>query len=189
MKRSTKALGIAVLAAAALGIAIPANASATPAKATWSGSTSSAATTSGWTTQIIRGGTKILTSKDRYGTFIVKISRSRPSAPLTPNSARGCVGNLPWNNVQTCFEIDGNGSYVSQMFVTGYVRNSTVVLAEALWSQAFGTFRWSPTYVVQPGEYNEAYWAPNANVPTGQYCGSSWEPNGDQVGNACETVK
>ncbi len=46
-----------------------------------------------------------------------------------PNSAAGCVGNLPTNHVQTCFGIIGSGKYVQEMWVSAYVRHSPITLA------------------------------------------------------------
>src|SRR6266571_4331633 len=59
-----------------------------------------------------RYGDKIYTVSTAIGPVTVIIGR-RTSPALGPQSASGCVGTLPWNNIRTCFGIVGSGRYVS----------------------------------------------------------------------------
>jgi hypothetical protein len=181
MRRAAKLLSVAMMTGTGLAMILPSAASAqTTAKTVQS-------TPTHWTsTTTLRNGTKIDALRTKEGTLTLTISRNKSA--VTPDSASGCVGNLPWNNVRTCMSITGSGLYVEDMTATGYVRNTGVTLAVSLWTSAWGNFRWSPTAYVPPGYYEGTRWAPYADVPAYQYCGESWETGGKLVGKACETV-
>ncbi len=104
-----------------------------------------------------------------------------------PNSANGCVGNLPWNNVQTCFTIIGSGKYVEIMQVSAYVRHSPVKLALQIRGPGFGDY--SRFVEVGRGHTVALRAQLNRDMPTGKYCGESIVISGGGSGTACETVR
>ena len=105
-----------------------------------------------------------------------------------PDSANGCVGNLPWNNVQTCFTIIGSGKYVQYMQVSAYVKNSSVKLALQM-KGPNGFADYSGFVEVNPGTKVALRDPLNRNMPVGQYCGSSIVISGGGSGTACESVR
>jgi hypothetical protein len=119
----------------------------------------------------------------------VTVIMSRHSSPsLIPNTASGCVGNLPWNNVQTCFTIVGSGTYVQDMWVSAYVRNSPVTAALIITGPAGFAVSTSGFTLLTPGDTLVLYVQPNRNMPTGKYCGRSELISGTGAGTACESV-
>jgi hypothetical protein len=109
-----------------------------------------------------------------------------PGIRNTPFSAFGCVGNLPWNNVQTCVQLNGSGLHLNWMEGTGYVRNHTIVANEWLHGPSIN-YR-TPSYILDPGWEIVAWWSPNRNVRAGIYCATTESPAGGSYGTACETV-
>ncbi|HUY49241.1 MAG TPA: hypothetical protein VMV92_26560 [Streptosporangiaceae bacterium] len=117
-KALTAALTTAALTTAAalatLAMTLPANAATTPPQSAPHKNASGHA--------VMRGG-KILStvkSTDSHGdtTYTttttagtIKVEIARPGPGMIPQSASGCVGNNLWNNVQTCFAINGSGYY------------------------------------------------------------------------------
>jgi hypothetical protein len=116
----------------------------------------------------------------------VSVIDGRTSLHLTPFSASGCVGNLPWNNVQTCFGIVGSGRYVDYMWASGYVRNSDVTMALQITGPP-GLVGNTPFVYVRTGETLYLQVNLNRNMSTGQYCGQSIVL-GPGSGKACESV-
>jgi hypothetical protein len=106
---------------------------------------------------------------------------------VMPNSAHGCVGNLPWNNIQTCFTIIGSGTYVEEMMVSAYVRHSTVKLALQIRGPGFGDY--SKFVDVRSGHTVALLATLKRHMPKGKYCGESIVISGTGAGTACETVK
>jgi hypothetical protein len=132
-----------------------------------------------------RYGDKIYTVSTATGPVTVIIGR-RTSPALRPYSASGCVGNLPWNNVQTCFGIVGSGRYVDGMWVTAYVRNSTIEASLAITGPYYGVS--TGLYTVPPGYGIGLSVDPDRNMLTGKYCGSTDVDVGTGSGTACESV-
>lgn len=120
-------------------------------------------------------------------------SASGPEISSIPDSAIGCVGNLPQDNIQTCMDIQGSGLYVDYMAATSIVYNYAVVEHVELTGKSVpnGHIN-SDDYVVQPGEYIQVEWAPHHNESAGGYCADSWELSGMGgyylAGRACESV-
>lgn len=117
-----------------------------------------------------------------------------PAGPASPDSAFGCVGNDPWDNIQTCLNIIGNGSYVEKMYASSIVYLYAVVEHLELSGPSIphGYIN-TEDYLVQPGEYIDIPWDPYRDIDPGKYCATSWELNGNgsftNEGRACETVK
>jgi hypothetical protein len=109
---------------------------------------------------------------------------------ITPLSDSGCVGNLPWNNVQTCISINGGGLHVNYMAADSNVYNYAIVEYVQLIGPSINTE--TATYVIDAGDYLDLVWSPNANVKAGSYCAISWELNGSggytNDGEACQPV-
>ncbi|HET8844567.1 MAG TPA: hypothetical protein VFN35_24065 [Ktedonobacteraceae bacterium] len=107
---------------------------------------------------------------------------------VIPFSASGCVGNLPTNNVQTCFTIIGNGTFVQGMAVSIFVRHSAVTAAlQITGPQGFADF--TAFVLVGPGHGVTFPVTLQRNMPVGQYCGASILIQGTGAGKACETVR
>ncbi len=109
----------------------------------------------------------------------------RTSPHLIPYSASGCVGNLPWNNVQTCFGIVGSGRYVEEMWVSAYVRHSAVTLALQITGPSVADY--SAFVLVGAGHGVIMPVTLKRDVNVGQYCGQSIVL-GPGSGKACENV-
>ena len=134
---------------------------------------------------------------DRYGDKIYTVSTAtgsatliigRPTSPaLIPYSASGCVGNLPWNNVQTCFTIIGGGRYVNEMYVSAYIRNSVTTLALQM-KGPNGFADYSAFVTLNRGVTAYLVAQLNRDMPTGKYCGQSIVISGGGSGTACESV-
>ncbi len=107
---------------------------------------------------------------------------------MIPNSASGCVGNLPTNHVQTCFGIIGSGKYVQEMWVSAYVRHSPATLALQM-KGPNGFADYSAFVLVNAGKTVILEAQLNRNMPVGQYCGQSIVISGGGSGTACENVK
>jgi hypothetical protein len=107
--------------------------------------------------------------------------------PTMPESASGCVGNLPWNNIQTCFTIIGSGTYVEEMMVSAYVKNSPVKLALQIRGPGFGDY--SRFVDVGRGHTVALLAELKRHMPAGKYCGETIVISGSGAGTACETVK
>lgn len=138
-------------------------------------------------TQVRSSGEVVYRSTQHYasGTLITTVRKGA----ATPASSSGCVGQAPWNNVQTCIYITGSGLHVDSMIGTSYVRNDAVVLVNRLHSNKLGTIKSSGAFVtVRPGEQIESKWLPNSNVPADTYCSTSYEPDESSDGTACKTV-
>jgi len=114
---------------------------------------------------------------------------STSRSTIHPLSDGGCVGNLPWNNVQTCISINGGGLHVNYMAADSNVYNYAIVEYVQLVGPSINAE--TLTYVIDAGDYLDLTWAPNANVEAGKYCAISWEYNGSgytNVGEACAPV-
>jgi hypothetical protein len=133
---------------------------------------------------------------DRYGDKIYTVSTAigpetiiiggRTSPALIPESASGCVGTLPWNNIRTCFGIVGSGRYVKYMWVNAYVRNSAVTALVQITGPR-GLLGHTPFVHLRPGETLSAVLRLYRNMPTGKYCGGT-VALGPGSGTACESV-
>lgn len=134
---------------------------------------------------------------DRYGDKIymlptatgsVTLIIGKPTSPaLIPYSASGCVGNLPWNNVQTCFTIIGGGRYVDEMYVSAYIRNSVTTFALQM-KGPNGFADYSAFVTLNPGVTAYLVAQLHRDMPTGRYCGQSIVISGGGSGTACESV-
>jgi hypothetical protein len=112
----------------------------------------------------------------------------RDKISTIPNSAAGCVGNLPTNHVQTCFGIIGSGKYVQVMWVSAYVRHSPVTLALQM-KGPNGFADYSAFVFVNAGTKVILEAQLNRNMAVGQYCGQSIVISGGGSGTACESVR
>ena len=132
-----------------------------------------------------RSGDKIYTVSTAIGPVTVIIGK-RTSPALGPQSAFGCVGTLPWNNVQTCLGINGSGRYVQNMWVQATVKNSTIVADFSITGPFFGVH--AGPYTVPPGYTFVLNDNLNRNMLTGKYCGHTDVLRGTGSGTACESV-
>jgi hypothetical protein len=110
---------------------------------------------------------------------------------VSPETASGCVGTNPWNNVQDCIYISGSGPYVAWMEGSAFIRNYEIVGHIQLYGPS-GLGLNSSDVLMQPGNRYYILWEPNGDVVPGQYCSQTWSPNGSSGyyswGAACETV-
>lgn len=111
---------------------------------------------------------------------------------VPPPSSSGCVGNLPWNNVKTCIEINGTGLFVNWMQATGCV-NNTAFYGHLQLTGPSGFSRNGTSQITSPGNcFPPVLWAPEGNVTSGQYCATTWQRlsgGGYQNdGTACKSV-
>lgn len=90
-------------------------------------------------TQVRSSGEVVYRSTQHYasGTLITTVRKGA----ATPASSSGCVGQAPWNNVQTCIYITGSGLHVDSMIGTSYVRNDAVVLVTGCTVTSWGLSR------------------------------------------------
>jgi hypothetical protein len=119
------------------------------------------------------------------GSVTVIIGR-RSSSLLIPDTASGCVGTLPWNNIRTCFGIVGSGRYVQFMWVQAYVRNTAVTALVQIYGPP-GNLGNTPFIYLRPGETLTLTVSLYRNMPTGKYCGQT-VALGPGSGTACESV-
>jgi hypothetical protein len=125
------------------------------------------------------------------GTFTVRVvTAPANSGRVVPNSDGGCVGNLDWDNIQTCVFITGSGLHVDTMKGISYVYNYPVLEHVALKGPSvnYATL----DFWIEEGQYLEVLWSPNSNVTAGDYCATSWEANGSggytNRGTECQPV-
>ena len=132
-----------------------------------------------------RSGDKIYTVSTAIGPVTVIIG-GRTSPALGPESASGCVGTLPWNNIRTCFGIVGSGRYVQFMWIQDYVRNTAVTALLQIYGPS-GNLGNTPFLALRPGETVTLTVSLYRNMPTGKYCGQT-VALGPGSGTACESV-
>lgn len=119
--------------------------------------------------------------------------RAHLVATVQPDTATGCVGNLPTNNVRTCIAIYGTGTSITELDASAYIRNSTIVGHIQVHGPSLD-FNWpaSGTIVMDTGYQYTITPVFNITVSPGQYCATVWSPNGSggyyTWGNACVTV-
>jgi hypothetical protein len=124
--------------------------------------------------------------------FTVRIVNIPPKSrnAVIPKSDSGCVGNLDWDNIQTCVFIDGSGLYVSTMKGVSYVYNYPVL--EHVQLQGPSVNYSTLDYWIDQGQYLEVLWTANRDVTAGAYCATSWVANGsggyDNWGTECQPV-
>lgn len=115
---------------------------------------------------------------------------SRGAKTIPPRSDSGCVGNLEWNNIQTCIYITGQSTYVSDMTAKSFVYNYPVLEHVHLSGPSvdYNTL----DYWIDQGQFLGVEWTPNRNIIAGSYCATSWEANGSggytNQGTACQPV-
>jgi hypothetical protein len=125
------------------------------------------------------------------GTFTVREETiPAQSGGVVPNSDSGCVGNLDWDNIQTCIFINGSGLYVSTMKAISYVYNYPVL--EHVQLQGPSVNYSTLDFWIDSGQYLAVVWSANRNVTAGSYCATSWEANGSggytNRGTDCQPV-
>ena len=126
--------------------------------------------------------------------FTVRVVKGSPGAPerqeVTPDSDSGCVGNNPWNNIQTCISINGSGLHVNTMTATSYVYLYPVVEHVQLSGPSVNYE--TLDFVIDQGGYLQLTWNANRNVAAGSYCATSWVVNGSggysNQGTDCQPV-
>lgn len=128
---------------------------------------------------------KIYTVSTAIGPMTVIIGR-RTSPALGPQTASGCVGTLPWNNIQTCFGIVGSGRYVKYMWANAYVRNTAVTALVQIYGPSSNLGN-TPFIDLRPGEALTLTVSLYRNMRTGKYCGQT-VALGPGSGTACESV-
>jgi hypothetical protein len=122
-------------------------------------------------------------------TVIVQNLPRGASTAMPPRSDAGCVGNLEWDNIQTCIFINGQSTYVSSMKAVSYVYHYPVLEHVQLVgpSVSYNT----ANYWIDQGQYLEVLWTVNGNVAPGAYCATSWVVNGtgySNQGTDCQPV-
>jgi hypothetical protein len=128
-------------------------------------------------------GYTLVTSTSQFKVYIGE------NPTLRSLSDSGCVGDLDWDNIQTCIFINGQSNYVSTMKAISYVYNYQVL--EYLQLAGPSVNYSTPDYLVQPGENIYIIWTVNGNVQPGSYCATSWEAVGSgytNEGTDCQPV-
>lgn len=142
-----------------------------------------AAVRSGASASPTPAGSTLVESTPQFKVYIGK------NPTIKPDSDSGCVGDLEWDNIQTCIFITGHSNYVSTMKAISYVYN--VVVLEYLQLSGPSVNYSTPDYLVQPGENIYIIWTVNGNVQPGSYCATSWEAVGSgyiNEGQDCQPV-
>lgn len=162
------AVGAAAVTAAAAAVAAPAYASAPSSHATAASA------------QAQSGG---------HFTVVVRDFPRGTRTAIPPRSDSGCVGNLEWDNIQTCIFINGQSTYVSTMKAVSYVYNYPVLEHVQLAGPSVNYN--TANYWIDQGQYLEVLWSANGNVAPGAYCATSWVVNGtgySNQGTDCQPV-
>jgi hypothetical protein len=128
-------------------------------------------------------GYTLVTSTSQYKVYIGK------NPALRSLSDSGCVGDLEWDNIQTCIFINGQSNYVSTMRAVSYVYNYLVLEYVQLSGPSVNYS--TPEYPIAPLENLYVIWTVNGNVQPGSYCATSWEAVGSgytNEGRDCQPV-
>jgi hypothetical protein len=112
---------------------------------------------------------------------------------VQPDTATGCVGNLPTNNVRTCIAIYGTGTSITELDASAYIRNYAIIGHIQVHGPSLN-FNWpsSGTIVMDTGYQYTITPVFYVTVSPGKYCATTWSPNGSggyyTWGSACVTV-
>jgi hypothetical protein len=126
----------------------------------------------------------VVTGQISGGTVTVQVVKG----DVKPDSASGCVGNLSFNNVQTCVALVGKGLSLTFFGGSSYVKSSTIVARGVLDGKSI--YYHSKYYILQPGDTLLVWirWKHPHKVKAGQYCYETQGLHNHNYGRACETV-
>jgi hypothetical protein len=103
-----------------------------------------------------------------------------------------CTFGSSAGNTETCFQIDGSGTFVDDMITSATVFGSTRTLQVCVHGPDSALPFCTQFQPVAPGATIAIEWAPNRNVPAGTYCGRTWRLNDDgshtMIGEVCFDV-